>query len=527
MIDVVLRDDSNVGRGERGTMFAPVYIEKTPQTLSSSLRNPGGSPPIVGKTKSEYHGDTIQRVACLVDAEDDDAKDNDDQQQWQQQLPATRPKSRQRQVELMGDLSCCDNDNRYKKSFWRVRMQYEPGCDARKDVMGGGIMNTAGHGPDWHSQHYPTCNEMHMFPFESFYGDLLGVGSLAAVYMIYDEKQRKQHNVAVLKTYRHDLIGSDEMAKQCGEKCDMPRLLEKTRIDAMAMERLTKSPNVINVYGHCGQSLLIEVGGMTLIDAYTIKKKGNSNNTDEKGDVVSPLQKLKWGMQAARALSEVHSIDSPNGMHPTLAHGDVSRSNFLVSHLPSNIEKEEVVIMNDFNQGYLLRYKDDNNDGNTMCGIINGGNHGMPETSRPPERYQGFNQYSRNYDKVDIFGLGVVLAEMLLEIEHPFLDIPEKELQDKPRILEVPLDVYKSNDVSVNALLYAALACMSYEPNNRPTAHKIAEGLRIALEWIEPHNDGGNMMTDVGKEEIKQLFLENDQHFASLKLQKAKEDSVV
>jgi len=493
------------------TFTPPVHNENNSLQLLSLRRSTGGggSPPVSSKTKkSEFHGSAIGRVAWLVD----DAEEH-----------RLTMKTSEREVEPMGDLSCCDNEQRYKKSFWRAKMQYEPGCSDRNkktdDFTGaGGIMNAAGNGPDWQKLHYPTCNEMHMLPFESFYSDLLGVGSLAAAYMIRDERQQqqKQRDIAVIKTYRYDLVGTDDTDQCTDDRCDTPRLLEKTRIDAMAMERLTKSPNVVNAYGHCGQSLLIEVGGKTLIDAYTANEEDSNNNG--KGGAL-PLQKLKWGMQAARALSDVHSIDAPNGTHPTLAHGDVSRSNFLIRHHPSDVDKADIVIVaNDFNQGYLLRYKGTATGTTTMCGVMNGGNHGMPETSRPPERYKGFNEYSRSYDKVDIFGLGVVLIEMLLEIENPFSEISEKELRDEPRTLEVPSDVYESKDISVNAVLYAALACMSYEPENRPTANQIAEGLQKALEWT------GKMMTNVGKEEIKRLFLQDDQHFASLKL---KEDSIV
>ena len=110
---------------------------------------------------------------------------------------------------------------------------------------------------------------------------------------------------------------------------------------------------------------------------------------------------------------------------------------------------------------------------------------------------------------------GIILVQLLEGVkENPFfLDIKEQsDRLSQPRTLPIDQEVYDSKDTNVMALLYSSLACFTYEPHNRPTANRIANGLATAKKWIKQ----GKTTSTV--DEIKSLFQDDPHLFADLRV---------
>lgn len=91
-----------------------------------------------------------------------------------------------------------------------------------------------------------------------------------------------------------------------------PDFLEHGWMDTIAMERLTKSPFVMTIYGNCGFSQILELGEFSFHDYVKLARKT--------GEKTSPKDRLKIGFQLASGIADMHSID---GDRPSLAHNDI------------------------------------------------------------------------------------------------------------------------------------------------------------------------------------------------------------
>ena len=108
------------------------------------------------------------------------------------------------------------------------------------------------------------------------------------------------------------------------------RYYEFSRVDALAMERLTSNPFIMGVHGFCGVSVATEQG------KYEI------------GSVVGklkPRDRLIVAIQVAASIAAVHGIDGI-GKPASLVHNDININNiFWGDHGP---------LLNDFNIAVLM-----------------------------------------------------------------------------------------------------------------------------------------------------------------------------
>jgi len=99
------------------------------------------------------------------------------------------------------------------------------------------------------------------------------------------------------------------------------RHYEKAWRDTIAMERLTASPFVLDVYGNCGASQLTAYAkGGNLHDYIAIARRD--------GESTSSLDKLKISYQVAQGVADMHSIDGTD--EPTLVHNDLCCHQFVL-----------------------------------------------------------------------------------------------------------------------------------------------------------------------------------------------------
>jgi hypothetical protein len=193
---------------------------------------------------------------------------------------------------------------------------------------------------DWQEGHNPSCNKMHEIDMTVFYHEdivkapddngtnrrrkqvmrYIDDGGFRSVWMVseYDGTKR------VLKTLRY-------VKKRPFDELNFHR----HRVDAVAMEQLTASPYVANIYGYCANSALVDYS--TEPDLDSIFEMKNPPSRDEL---------FKIAHDTASAVAAVHHFNSDS--RATMLHLDIKPSQWI--HLDGMYK------LNDFNLAKFLSW---------------------------------------------------------------------------------------------------------------------------------------------------------------------------
>ena len=267
----------------------------------------------------------------------------------------------------------------------------------------------------------------------------------------------------------------------------------KNMHDTIAMERLTRSPYVANIYASCGTSQLLEYSsGGNIHDFVKRAKMG-----DERFRSVSTITKLKIAYQLATAVADMHSMDSEGGSH-SLAHNDLCCHQFILV--------DGVFKLNDFHLSIFLlkspksgrpckfRPSFDMDVSVLWCWMplyIDV----LPIVSqfvklRAPEEIAHVNNPSPTFyaDAVDVYMLGNVLYYI-----HTYLwlfeGLTSEEAQQKivtGITSAIPEALLNSTDRAANSLTRAIRMCWRNDPAKRPSAREISDYLkgRLLVEGV-------------------------------------------
>ncbi|KAL7543526.1 hypothetical protein ACHAXR_012816 [Thalassiosira sp. AJA248-18] len=244
---------------------------------------------------------------------------------------------------------------------------------------------------------------------------------------------------------------------------------EHDRVDAMAMERLTSSPHVINIFGACANSVLTEFADGERVGTLADKTKK------------TPLARLKIARDIASGLADVHSIDGDE--QATLVHFDVNLAN--VVSIGGRLK------WNDFNIGVIMTR---NETSGKACGFP--ARYPNPQWRSPEEA----NESQQLSEKVDIFSFGHILFRLIClhepwhKLEPGYTKGEEirkhyvNEQVKKGVLPFIPKEVMETKDAEVAVIRKAMLACYTYDPEKRPTARSIANFLDRGLEELSKHS---------------------------------------
>lgn len=237
---------------------------------------------------------------------------------------------------------------------------------------------------------------------------------------------------------------------------------EHDRIDAVAMERLTSSPHVINVFGFCGHSVLTEYADGSGVGELADKSKKK------------PLVRLKIARDIANGLADVHGIDGDG--NATFVHLDINPANV--------VSVGGTLKLNDFNIGIIRRW---NTTSNTPCGFP--AQYPNPQWRSPEEARDEQNLT----EKVDVFSMGHIFFRLICghepwnKLEHG--GKPAKtEIDQKVRKGKLPFIpdfVMHTDDKEVIAIRKAMLRCYTVDPLQRPSAREIARTLELTLNRLQ------------------------------------------
>lgn len=131
---------------------------------------------------------------------------------------------------------------------------------------------------DWQSLSYPNCNILHEFNLSENSTSQVGQGAYREVWAVPD----MTGEIRAMKTLLY---------KQSYDLYYFWRHLQRHSRDAIAMERLTSSPHIVDIYGFCGNGGLYDYGD------------GGSLNTYRRLTDRDPFDDIRFIIQAAEGLA--------------------------------------------------------------------------------------------------------------------------------------------------------------------------------------------------------------------------------
>ena len=322
---------------------------------------------------------------------------------------------------------------------------------------------------DWQSTFYPTCNEFHAHDASDALVErdlwlLSKKGYWRYAWEMVEGRGTKWTDKSWNK-YPHD---SSIVLRTFKLEHDYEEgYFENNRVDAIAMERLTKSPYVINMYGFCGMSVVTEFAGQQ-ISRVVDKKK--------------PLEKLELAKMIAQGVADVHGIDGDDNQ-VSLVHNDLNFANIVIGKNHSR------PIINDFNVAVLMMKR---NDTNRACPFTS--HYPNPQWRAPEEQVDESGKTSKLLtEKIDIYALGNVMYRFAVGAS-PWKKKDGRSLtpEEKLEIAQlkrvngtlpyVPEEVRYSVDPATKSLLKIMRECYRHQPKLRPTAREVVDMLDKAIE---------------------------------------------
>jgi len=287
----------------------------------------------------------------------------------------------------------------------------------------------------WQETSFPSCNIFHE---SDFYGKSRGNEFSHLTSGGYND-------VLIVKSI---FDNSDVVFKMLQYGTDVSdRNFDRVRRDGLILERSSKSPYVLDIYGYCGFGILTPFA-----TSGTLSKLIRNWRRDKVS--LSSKDRLLIALKAARGLDAVHDIDG-DGMS-AVSHGDLKPQQYLLF-------EDDTMRLSDFNRGRFIRRNSTSPD--TSCPYTIGQNDAA---FRAPEEYL----YLPETAKIDVWALGSILY-FILTGRDVWSDTPTREAQKLIIEGEMPEFPKPSGD-PVDAILRKAIdLCYVYDPEERPNAKDI------------------------------------------------------
>lgn len=305
----------------------------------------------------------------------------------------------------------------------------------------------------WENHSFPNCNTIHELdtPAKTLNGEYYYVASGGSNDVFHILNPGDQD--VVLKKFspgRRHRVGIPHTKEYFNFHYDI------VRRDALVMERLTKSPHVLPLYGHCGFAVAVPwANGGTFGNALeTINSEGDSG-----WHKMSSVERLKYAVEAAKGLVAAHDIN--------VVHGDLTVNQYLV--------RNGTLQLGDFNRGILLR-RNATDPNNSLCTFVELQHFAQMSA---PEVYKEEPKTSA----IDIWSLGSLLYHILTG-RRVWSDRKAGLARDAIMMGKLPhisSSILNSSDPVDKILKDALDLCYIYDPSQRATAKEVATFLDNSL----------------------------------------------
>jgi len=235
------------------------------------------------------------------------------------------------------------------------------------------------------------------------------------------------------------------------------------------MERLTSSPRIANMYGHCGTTVVQEVfakdleplivpgEGMILGD----KRLNDTDNVDPKNDF-TPTRKLQLALGMAEAIADLHGF--PDGV---IVHDDIQICQFLVTH-------EGRLKLNDFNRAEVMLWDEKNQK---YCKYRNGKVYG---------NFRSIEEFKNDLldEKIDVWSFGNIVYGLLTGLWVFYDTEDDHVVQNKVKNHETAFidSRYKSRSYAEKNLVEVIKICWVPNTRERASIFQIVEYLKNAVK---------------------------------------------
>lgn len=250
---------------------------------------------------------------------------------------------------------------------------------------------------------------------------------------------------------------------------------ERSRMDSMTMERLTKSPYVVSLYGYCGVSQVTEyASGGSLYDLIE-RFRGKQNHPPLR---MSPIDKLRIAIQIITAVADLHSFES-DGI-ASVTHNDLDPEQYVFV--------DGVYKLNDFHYSYFL---EKNQYTDKVCENPMRINRRYLKYHAPEEGYRD----TVDNEKADVYVAGSVMYYVLTS-KWIFEGVNNEKgirLQRLGKRSPFPLHIKNSTDAADQAMMKAITMLWTHDPKERPRARAISNFLIKELEKVA---DGDTIASD-------------------------------
>lgn len=319
---------------------------------------------------------------------------------------------------------------------------------------------------DWKHLYHPSCNEIHeidlVFDYKEDVASLGYDQTLDSFYIshgyyrdvwVVDQPSMGQKSILKITRWKHAY--------------DMDTFFSDLR-DALIMERLTQSPRIVDIYGHCGTAVWVEAIPYE-VEEVIVPGNGHMKKEDLKDETdVNPqndytgTEKLEMALVMAESLADLHGFEEG-----VIVHDDVQLCQWL-----RNADGD--LKLGDFNRAEIMDYDEDKRE---YCVYNNGRGWG---NYRAPEEFAG-----RDLDeKIDVFSFGnniyALLTGLWVFYENDDDEVVQKKLIGKELAYVDPR--YAEKGFAESKLVEVMEKCWVYEPDKRIDIFEVVKLLREAVE---------------------------------------------
>ncbi|KAG7341148.1 PAS domain containing protein [Nitzschia inconspicua] len=315
-----------------------------------------------------------------------------------------------------------------------------------------------------HRLNFQTCNTFHETPFLDNNAEPLGSGAFRQVFGLWRSFGQNEEQIVIKDIkFDRDINFHD---------------FEYTRVDANIAERLTSSPRIYDIYGHCGIGILSEwfphgdmeeasIDYENLPDVADIHKTMQASDTVVVYNSLLPRDKLRAALHMSEAVAELHGY-----AHGVIVHQDIQLSQFLLNEDMTRIK------LNDFNRAEFMLWDDEAQEYCKYSPGIARGNW------RSPEEYSEIN----HNEQIDVFSLGNNFYSMLTGLE-PFWEEGDDydKVQERVRAGDkATIDPrFHNRTLEESKLVEIIDRCFEFDPEKRPSIFEVVKFLRDAMDQVD------------------------------------------
>jgi hypothetical protein len=318
--------------------------------------------------------------------------------------------------------------------------------------------------PAWKQRYYPSCNAFHEKDLGRDY-DQTRAGNVFGNDQFYDSFLINHGYYRDVWVMHQPSLDDKSILKTVRWKHEYHRLTyAETLMDALVMERLTPSPRIVDIFGHCGSAVWVEALPFDVEETIIHGNGYMKSDKMENQELLKPLNDLTPRARFEMALAMAESIADLHGYAGgVIVHDDIQPCQWLKS-------KDGVLKLGDFNRAEIMDYNEKKKE---YCPYNNGRGYG---NYRAPEEFAAHDLD----EKIDIYSFGnniyALLTGLWVFYDNTNDDEVQKLVVDGKRAQLDPR--WKQRSFIENNLVELMEQCWEHDPKKRPDIFTVIQQLR-------------------------------------------------